>query len=322
MSQTVVRPRRLDQSKPEPRTLPGMTDENSSAISMRPQAGQVAWLRLVRSLGRSPGAVIGASLLLMVIFTALLGAWLSPMSPTMVRVENRLLPPLTQRDGAIYWLGTDPLGRDILSRLVVGARISLLIGFTAVIIGGTLGTFLGLVSGYAGGWVDRVIMRIGDMQLAFPFILLALAILAVVGPGLRNIIVVLGLSSWVTYARVMRAETLSLKEREFVLAARSMGARLPRIFLVHLLPNVVGTVIVIATFSVASTILTEAGLSFLGLGVGGDTPTWGAMLSDAREYMTEAWWLTTFPGLAILVTVLGANLVGDWLRDYLDPRLR
>jgi peptide/nickel transport system permease protein len=277
---------------------------------------------LLRSFSRSPGAIIGASLLLFVVVTALFGTWASPGSATLVRVEYRLLPPLSEREGVTHWLGTDPLGRDIFRRLVVGARISLLIGFSAVVIGGTLGTFLGLVSGYTGGWVDRIIMRVGDMQLAFPFILLALAILAVVGPGLRNIIVVLGVSSWVTYARVVRSETLSLKEQEFVLAAAAMGARPFRILRLHLLPNAIGIIIVIATFSVASTILAESGLSFLGLGAGGTTPTWGVMLSDAREYMTEAWWLTTFPGLAILVTVLGVNLVGDWLRDYLDPRLR
>lgn len=277
---------------------------------------------VLKSIRRSPGAVIGALLLLVVVGGAVGGAWIAPQSPNAVRVENRLLPPLTYRDGIVHWIGTDPLGRDILSRLVIGARISLVVGFTAVLIGGTLGTLVGLVSGYTGGWTDRLIMRIGDMQLAFPFILLALAVMAVLGPGLRNIIGVLGVSSWVTYARVVRAEAMSVKEREFVLAARAMGAPITRIIFRHVLTNVVGTVIVIATFSVASTILTEAGLSFLGLGVGAATPTWGAMLADARDYMTDGWWLTAFPGMAILVTVLGVNLVGDWIRDYLDPQLR
>ena len=277
---------------------------------------------MLRSFRRSPGAVSGAALLILVILGAIGGVWVAPQSPNVVRVENRLLPPLTERDGIVHWLGTDPLGRDILSRLIVGARISLLVGFTVVVIGGSLGTLIGLVGGYTGGWTDRVVMRIGDMQLAFPFILLALAVMAVLGPGLRNIIGVLGVSSWVTYARVVRAEVLSVKEREFVLAARAMGAPVPRIMFGHVLTNVTGTVIVIATFSVAGTILTEAGLSFLGLGVGAATPTWGVMLSDARDYITDGWWLTAFPGMAILLTVLGVNLVGDWIRDYLDPQLR
>jgi peptide/nickel transport system permease protein len=198
----------------------------------------------------------------------------------------------------------------------------LFIGLSAVVIGGTLGTAVGLVSGYYGGWLDRVIMRLGDVQLAFPFILLALAVMAVLGPGLANIIGVLGVTSWITYARVVRSEVLSVREREFVQAARALGAATPRILTVHALPNVIGTVVVVATFSVAGTILSEAGLSFLGLGVGLATPTWGQMLADARDYLTNAWWLTTFPGLGILVTVLGVNLIGDWLRDYLDPRLR
>jgi len=277
---------------------------------------------LLRASCRSQAALAGASLLLIVMGIALLGSWAPPAAAIQVRVENRLLPPLSHRDGVRHWLGTDPLGRDILLRLAVGARISLLIGASAVVIGGTGGTTLGLMSGYAGGRVDRAIMRIGDMQLAFPSILLALAVLAVVGSGLRNVIVVLGVSSWVTYARLVRAETLSLKTREYVLAARAMGASPSRILRLHLVPNVLGVIIVMATFSVATTILAESGLSFLGLGVGGRTPTWGVMLSDAREYMTDAWWLTTFPGLAILVTVLGVNLIGDWLRDYLDPRLQ
>jgi len=301
------------------RTDPDSSGEPGAETAASPRKRSATMLRSFR---RSPGAVSGAALLILVVLGAIGGVWVAPQSPNAVRVENRLLPPLTERDGIVHWLGTDPLGRDILSRLVVGARISLLVGFTVVVFGGSLGTLVGLVGGYTGGWTDRVVMRIGDMQLAFPFILLALAVMAVLGPGLRNIIGVLGVSSWVTYARVVRAEVLSVKEQEFVLAARAMGAPVPRIMFGHVLTNVTGTVIVIATFSVASTILTEAGLSFLGLGVGAATPTWGVMLSDARDYMTDGWWLTAFPGTAILLTVLGVNLVGDWIRDYLDPQLR
>jgi len=276
----------------------------------------------LRNLRRSPGAIVGACLLGAVGGASVASPWLAPQPPALVRVQDRLLVPLAVQDGTRHWLGTDALGRDVLSRLLVGARISLFVGLTAVAIGGTVGTAIGLVSGYYGGAVDRVMMRFGDMQLAFPFILLALAVMAVLGPGLGNIIGVLGLTSWVTYARVVRSEVLSVREREYVQSARAAGASVARILFVHALPNVIGTAIVVATFSVASTILAEAGLSFLGLGVGTATPTWGSMLADAREYMTDAWWLTTFPGLGILVTVLGVNLLGDWLRDYLDPRLR
>jgi peptide/nickel transport system permease protein len=270
----------------------------------------------------SPTALLGGGLLLLIAVVALAGGRSAPTSATLVRVESRLRPPLARTDGERHWLGTDALGRDILRRLAVGAHLSLTIGASGVLVGGVLGTTLGLLSGYAGGRLDRALMRIGDMQLAFPSILLALVMLAVVGPGLRNIIIVLGLASWVTYARVVRAEVLSLKEREFVVAARALGAPLWRILTRHLVPSVTGLVVVIATFSVGTTILAESGLSFLGLGAGGKTPTWGVMLADAREYLTDAWWLTTFPGLAILLTVLGLNLVGEWLRDYLDPWLQ
>ena len=272
--------------------------------------------------GSSPGAVVGACLLLCVAGMAAVAPWLAPQSPNAIHVQDRLLSPLSVRAGVRHWLGTDSLGRDVLSRFLVGARISLFVGLSAVAIGGTLGTAIGLVSGYYGGRLDRLMMRLGDVQLAFPFILLALAVMAVLGPGLANIIGVLGVTSWTTYARVVRAEVLSVREREFVQAARALGAATPRILGIHALPNVIGTVVVVATFSVAATILSEAGLSFLGLGVGAGTPTWGQMLADARDYITDAWWLTTFPGLGILVTVLGVNLIGDWLRDYLDPRLR
>jgi len=283
------------------RTDPDSSGEPGAETAASPRKRSATMLRSFR---RSPGAVSGAALLILVVLGAIGGVWVAPQSLNAVRVENRLLPPLTERDGIVTW------------------RISLLVGFTVVVYTGSLGTLVGLVGGYTGGWTDRVVMRIGDMQLAFPFILLALAVMAVLGPGLRNIIGVLGVSSWVTYARVVRAEVLSVKEQEFVLAARAMGAPVPRIMFGHVLTNVTGTVIVIATFSVASTILTEAGLSFLGLGVGAATPTWGVMLSDARDYMTDGWWLTAFPGTAILLTVLGVNLVGDWIRDYLDPQLR
>mgnify|MGYP000949367973 CR=1 FL=1 len=221
-----------------------------------------------------------------------------------------------------YPLGTDPNGRDVLSRIIYAAQISLLVGVTAVVIGGTVGVVAGLVSGYYGGWADSVIMRIADIQLAFPFILLAIAIIAVLGGGLLNVIIVLGIGSWVPYARIVRGQVLSAKNQEYVLAAQTIGARDAAILFRHVLPNVITPAIIIATFGVAAAIIGEATLSFLGVGIQAPTPTWGNMLADGRAYVSSAWWLATFPGLAIMLTVLSINVIGDWLRDYLDPRLR
>jgi peptide/nickel transport system permease protein len=220
-------------------------------------------------------------------------------------------------------LGTDTLGRDILSRVIYGARISLAVGFTAVAIAGMLGITIGLTSGYYRGRVDDVTMRLAEIQLAVPFILFAIAILAVLGPGLKNLILVLGITGWVTYARVVRGQVLSFREKEFVEAARCVGAGDLRIMFRHILPNTFASVIVIGSFAVAATILAEAALSFLGLGVPPSTPTWGGMVADGREQiLTNRWWMYLFPGVAIMLTVLAINAVGDWLRDYLDPRLR
>jgi peptide/nickel transport system permease protein len=222
----------------------------------------------------------------------------------------------------LHVLGTDTLGRDVLARLVYGARISLAVGLSAVLVAGTLGVFLGLLSGYFGGFLDDVIMRIGDIQLAFPFILLAISILAVLGPGVDKLIIVLGITGWVTYGRLARSQVIYLREMEFVDAARAVGVRQWRVMGRHILPNLWGVVIVIASFSVASTIIAEASLSFLGLGVPPEVPTWGGMLSENREYLEIAPWLVVFPGLAISLTVLGINVLGDWVRDYLDPRMK
>jgi len=218
-------------------------------------------------------------------------------------------------------LGTDTLGRDVVSRLLYGARVSLSVGFSAVILAGTLGVALGLVSGYYGGRLDDALMRLGDVQLAFPALVLAIAVLAVVGSGLGNVVLVLGVTGWVTYARIARGETLSLRHREFVEGARALGARDTAILWRHVLPNVLPSITVVATFSVARTIIAEASLSFLGLGIPPPAPSWGAMLDEGRNYLTTGWWLALFPGLAILAVVLGINVVGDWLRDTLDPRL-
>jgi len=279
--------------------------------------------RLVRELVRNKAALVGLSILLVVTTGAVLAPVISPADPLLQDVSVRLKPPtLEGGDGQAHLLGTDHLGRDILSRLIYGARISLAIGISAVAVAGTLGTLIGLVAGYRGGRVDDLCMRLTDTMLAMPFILLALAVIAVLGSSLRNIIFVLGITSWVSYARVVRAEVLTLRTREFVAAAQALGGHGTRIIFRHLLPNVLTPVIVIATLEVARMIILESALSFLGLGVQPPTPTWGGMLADGRAYLSTAWWLATFPGLCIMLSVLGINLLGDWLRDILDPRLR
>jgi peptide/nickel transport system permease protein len=249
---------------------------------------------------------------------------LAPYDPAHIDVVRRLQPPMwTSENGNIHVLGTDSLGRDVLSRIIYGARVSIIVGIAVVAISGSLGVILGLVSGFWGGTtLDDVVMRVADIQLAFPFLLIAIAFLAVLGPGLNNVIIVLAAFGWVQYARVVRGETMALREKEFILAAHAIGARKFRVIVRHILPNTWAPTIVIASFAVASTILAEAALSFLGLGVRPSVPTWGAMLSDARDHITIAWWTVVFPGMAILITVLCVNLFGDWLRDFLDPRLR
>ncbi len=221
-----------------------------------------------------------------------------------------------------YPLGTDANGRDVLSRIVYAARISLIVGVAAVLLGSFLGVVAGLLCGFYGGFVDTVIMRLADIQLAFPFILLAIAIVAVLGGGLFNVILVLGVGSWVPYARLVRGQVLSAKQQEYVVAARTIGAHDSSILFRHLLPNVVTPAIIVATFGIAAAIIGEATLSFLGVGINPPTPTWGNMLADGRAYVGSAWWLATFPGVAILLTVLSINLIGDWIRDVLDPRMR
>ena len=279
--------------------------------------------RVLKELVRNKAAMIGLVIVLGVASAAVLAAWTAPRDPTVQEITKRLKPPgWRAEDGTIALLGTDHLGRDILSRLIFGARISLVIGFSAVALAGTLGTLLGLIAGYRGGRVDDFCMRLTDTMLAMPFILLALAVIAVLGPSLKNIIIVLGVTSWVSYARVVRAEVLSLRTREFISATQALGSGGWRITFRHLLPNVLTPVIVIATLEVARMVILESALSFLGLGIPPPTPTWGGMLADGRAYLSTAWWLATFPGLCIMLTVLGINLLGDWLRDVLDPRLQ
>jgi peptide/nickel transport system permease protein len=270
-----------------------------------------------RGLRKHRLALIGAGIILVLIFTAILAPFIAPHDPIEQNLEHRLLPP-----NAEYPLGTDNLGRCILSRLIHGTSVSLQIGVIVVGIAATTGVTLGLIAGYRGGLVDELIMRIVDVLLAFPGIILALAIAGILGPSLYNVMLALAVVGWTSYARVVRGSVLSVKEKEFVEAARALGAGEARIMFRHILPNVTAPVIVMATLGMAHVILAAAALSFLGLGAQPPTPEWGSMLNDGRAFMRTAPHLTIFPGLAIMVTVLAFNFLGDGLRDVLDPRLK
>jgi peptide/nickel transport system permease protein len=256
--------------------------------------------------------------LAVIVLAAVFAEAIAPYGPNEQDITTRLRPP----DLGAHVLGTDEVGRDILSRLIYGARISLLVGVIAVAVSCPVGVLVGIVAGYTGRRTDDVLMRITDVQLAIPTILLAIAVVAVLGPGLGNVILTLSVTGWTLYARLVRGETLAVRGRDFVQAARATGAGDFRIMLRHVLPNVLSPVIVVAVFAVATMVVLEATLSFLGLGVEPRTVTWGRMLNGGRLYLSTAWWLTAFPGLAIFATVLSVNLLGDHLRDWLDPRLR
>ena len=269
---------------------------------------------------RRTSAIVGLAIIGLVAALAIFAPLVAPFDPNAQDVARRLRPPF-QADSA-HLLGTDHVGRDVLSRIIHGTRVALLVAVAAVALSGAIGIVLGLISGYYGGLADDLIGWVGSVELAFPFILLAIAVVAVLGPGLFNLIVVLSIVAWVVYARIVRAEVLVQREQEYVHAARVLCAGDVRLLFRHVLPNVLTPVIVIATFEVARMIISEASLSFLGLGVEPSIPSWGSMLADGRQYLATAWWIATFPGLGIMLTVLAINLVGDWLRDVLDPRLR
>ena len=278
--------------------------------------------RVQRKLVRSPVALAGALVLLVVIGAAVFAPYVAPHHPTRQSLIRRFTPPVWAKGGnPAYLLGTDQVGRDILSRMIHGARVSLIVGTAAVVVSLLVGVTLGLLSGFTGGRVDTVIMTIVDVTLSFPQLLLALAFVAALGPSLVTIIVVLGLTGWERYTRVVRAEVLALREKDFVEAARAMGVGSLRMLFRHLLPNTFSSIIVMSTLQVAQAILQEAALSFLGVGTGSAYPTWGQMIALGRDFVSVAWWLPTFPGLAILLTVLAINMVGDRLRDALDPRV-
>lgn len=271
-----------------------------------------AWARRMKL------AWAGVAILTIVVLLAIGAPLIAPYDPAAIALADRLKPPGTPG----YLLGTDPLGQDVLTRVIYGARISLFVGFVVVAISGALGITLGLISGFYGGLIDDLIMRVAEIQLAFPNIILYVAVMAVLGPGLDKVIVVMGIVGWVTYSRIERGMVLSTKEREYVQAARALGASNGRIILRHILPNTLGPITVVASFALATTIITEASLSFLGLGVPPSVPSWGNMLASGRNYVQSGWWVATFPGIAITLTVIAINLIGDWLRDELDPMLR
>ncbi len=287
------------------------------AAPAQPARQRSLWLDSLRRMARNPGAILGLVLLVLMIAAALLAPQITHYDPAEIVPRDRLQAP-----NAAHWFGTDAFGRDIYTRVVYGARISLLVGVVAVAIATLLGVTLGLLAGYFGGLTDALIMRGVDVMLAFPGILLALVIVAVLGPDLLNAMVAVGISSAPTYARVTRSAVLQTKTNLYIEAATVAGVPTWQIVLRHLLPNILGPIVVVTTLGVAGAIISGASLSFLGLGAKPPTPEWGLMLSEGRSFLRQAWWITTFPGLAIMLTVLAINLLGDGLRDALDPRMQ
>jgi len=289
------------------------------ADSAEPTTGWVALRRLLRL--RWGLAAAGA--LALIVAVTICAHWIAPHDPLAVNIRHRLGPPAWMEGGVrAHVLGTDQVGRDLLSRMIYGGRVSLLVSVSSVILSATLGVLLGLSAGYFGGRLDWTIVASVNVMLTFPFVLLALAVIAVLGPSLVNMIAVLGVAGWPVYARVIRAETLTLREREFVVAGRALGMSHARIVFRQILPNLISAIVVIATLQVAQVIVAESFLSFLGLGVQPPTPAWGNMLGEGRLYMLNSWWIATFPGLAIFVTTLAINLMGNALRDWLDPHMK
>jgi peptide/nickel transport system permease protein len=279
--------------------------------------------RSLRRLWRLKWGLAAAAVMLLIVVTAVAAPWLAPYSPVEVDIRHRLGPPAWMEGGKVeHLLGTDQIGRDLLSRMIYGGRVSLLIGVAAVLVSATVGVLLGLGAGYFGSRTDWIIMTLINVMLTFPFVLLALAVIAVLGPSLVNMVIVLGVADWPLYARVIRAETLAIRERDFITAGRALGMSHLRIVFRQILPNLVSVIVVIATLQVARVIILESFLSFLGLGVQPPTPAWGNMLGEGRVYMLNSWWIAAFPGAAIFVTTLAINLMGNALRDWLDPHMK
>jgi peptide/nickel transport system permease protein len=295
-----------------PSTLASAAAEAPAVAEAGARRRRVAWL-----------PVLGLGFLTALAAVAALAPWIAPQDPTRQSLRARLVgPTLEAADGRAHLLGTDHLGRDVLSRVIYGARVSLIVGFAAVLVGGIMGAALGVLAGFRGGWADSVIMTVADAQLAFPFILLAIGIIAVLGPSFPTLVAVIGLSGWVAYARVLRAQVLALRSREFVEAILVLGGSVARVMVRHIVPNVTSSLVVIATLELARAIVLEATLSFLGLGIQPPTPSWGGMVHEGREYLDTAWWISTAPGVVLMLTSLVVSRVGDWLRDVLDPTLR
>jgi peptide/nickel transport system permease protein len=314
-----------------------MTDVRVSEPSARPLARATAddvrvgapgqrrggQVRLLSLLLASRSGLLGATIVLIVVLAGVLAPVIAPHDPNAQDLIMVTVPPAWETDGSReYLIGTDNLGRDLLSRLLYGAQVSLLVAAVTVLLSGSVGVFLGLISGFYGGRLDNVLMAVAEVQLAFPFILLAIAIISALGPSLTNTVLALAIASWVSYARIVRAETLSLREREYIMAARALGASNGRLIFRHLLPLAATPILVIATLEIARMIVIESSLSFLGLGVQPPRASWGSMVADGRDYLLIAWWLSVFPGVAITLTVMSVNMLGDWLRDAFDPRLR
>ncbi len=300
-----------------------MAQSTPEYASSKPPGRMVQWFATLKKKYRQwlkVKVAIGGTVVIVLVLTGLLAPWISPHDPNHQDLLQGLKKP--EYFGGSYFLGTDHLGRDILSRIIYGARISLVIAATVVLISGVIGVGLGAISGYFGGRTDFTIQKAVEVVWAFPPLLLAIAILAFLGQGLGILIIALVSQRWIPYCRVARGQSLSLRSRDFVTAARALGARNERIIVRHILPNLLQAAMVIGTFAMASAIISEASLSFLGLGVPPEIPTWGSMLSDGREHISTSWWLAFFPGLCIFITVLGINLLGDALRDILDPRLK
>lgn len=269
------------------------------------------------------GAAIGALIVLIMVVVAVLSPILVPMEPSQTNLMDRLQEPgYVNEAGQKYVLGTDHLGRDVFSRIIYGARISLFVGIISVLITAVVGTILGMLAGYVGGAMDTIVMRMVEVTMTLPSEILALALIGIMGSGLENIIIAVVITRWAKYARVQYGQVMSFSNREFIQAARTIGAGTNRILFKHMLPNILSTSIVLATLDLGAVIIFESSMSYLGFGVPLSIPTWGSMLADGRQYITDAWWMCVFPGLAIMLTVLGFNLLGDWVRDKLDPTLR
>lgn len=302
------------------------TEFDTGAVVPGPQSDKVerrppAVLRFLDDLRRSPKGMVGFAIILVLFFTAAFAPWLAPHDPTLQVLGDRFMPPAYLDGGTIdHLIGADNMGRDLLSRVILSTRTSVSVALIVIVIIVVFGSTVGLLSGYFGGIVDSVLMRLVDFQLSFPFILLALLLLAIFGPGFSTLVVALSVAFWVNFARLVRGETLRLRQAEFVQAARSIGVGHAAIMIKHILPNALPSIIVLATLDIAVIIISEAAMSFLGLGIQPPTPSWGMMISDGRNYLYDSYWMVLGPGIAIMVTAIGINLFGDFLRDTYDPR--